>query len=289
MTDPGPWDEHGRHIGPTNPAGPAPDFAGPQQVPSAFPPPPRAANNRAGLMVAAVIAAVAVLAAAVVVVIQLNRGNDSTASAAPSSTTSRPAVTPVPANQLQSVRIAGPKLMTKPGSSEPVATLTVYEDFLCPFCGLYEKTYGATVQKLIDTGQIAVDYTMVSILGRGDRTSYSVRSGATAYCVADTDKGAFQKFHAALFADQPSESASTFPTNAQLLDQARQAGAGGSVADCVTGGKYLNMVNNAVDTAKIQGTPTIDLNGVDIADDLMNRLDPQTLIDKVNAITGNKQ
>jgi protein-disulfide isomerase len=312
MTQSGPWDSDRQ---PTDPgAGPgaglppvdhSPDtapnpiapqsFSGgyppspqlPPQFPPQFPPPPPPTKNRAGLMIVAVIAAIAVLTAiAVVVIRQTHTGSVSTAessTAASSSPTS-----PVPANQLQSVHIAAPNVITKPDSSEPLVTLTVYEDFLCPYCGLFEKTYGSSISKMIDAGQIAVDYTMVSILGRHNKSSYSVRSGAMAYCVADVDKGAFRRFHAALFAQQPDESANTFPTDDQLLDQARQAGATGSVPDCVHSGKYLTMVNNAVENSKIEGTPTINLNGQDVSDDLMNKFDPQTLIDKVNAITGNK-
>lgn len=239
-------------------------------------------------MVVAVFAAVAVITAIAVVAVRQTR-TDSVSTAEASTAASSAPMSPVPAGQLQSVRIAAPNVLTKPGSSEPLATLTVYEDFLCPYCGLFEKTYGPTIAKMIDAGQIGVDYTMVSVLGRHDKTSYSVRSGAMAYCVADVDKGAFRRFHAALFARQPEETATTFPADDQLLDQARQAGATGSVTDCVHSGKYLAMVNNAVENAKIEGTPTINLNGQDIADDLMNKFDPQTLIDKVNAITGDKR
>jgi len=236
-------------------------------------------------MVVAVIAAVAVVTALVVVVLVKTRSGSSDSISASPGTSSAP----VDPDQLKSVRIASPKLLTKPGSSDPMATLTVYEDFLCPFCGQYEQVYGPAIATLIDSGQLAVDYTMVSVLGRHSTASYSVRSGAMAYCVADADKAAFQRFHAALFADQPDETASTFPSDDQLLAQARKAGADDSVADCVHSGKYLDMVNKAVTTAKITGTPTLELNGKDIADDLMNKLDPQILIDKVTAITGNKR
>jgi protein-disulfide isomerase len=300
MTQPGPWDSDGRHIDPANGPGtapppvghgpyPAPNYAFPQQFGFGPPPPPPPAKNRSGLLIAAVIAVVAILTAAAVLVIRQTHTR-SAAIAAPTSaraSTTLPSA-PNPGSQPQSVHIAAPNVRTKPGSSEPLVTLTVYEDFLCPYCGLFEKTYGQTISNLIDGGQIAVDYTMVSVLGRHDKTSYSVRSGAMAYCVADVDKDAFRRFHAALFAQQPDEGAATFPTDDQLLDQARQAGATGSVADCVHSGKYLAMVNDAVDNAQIEGTPTINLNGQDIADDLMTKLGPTTLLDKVKAAAGNK-
>ena len=50
-----------------------------------------------------------------------------------------------------------------------------------------EQRFGTTVNKLIDTG-------------------------AAAYCVADESIDAFRRFHAALYAQQPEETATVFPT-----------------------------------------------------------------------------
>jgi hypothetical protein len=78
--------------------------------------------------------------------------------------------------------------------------------------------------------------------------------------------------------------ATTFPSDDQLIAQARQAGAPASVADCITGGKYRDMVNNGAKTAHIMGTPTVLLAGNDIADDLLRRLDPQALLDQIKSV-----
>lgn len=177
MTQPGPW-------------GPPPQY-GP-----GFPPPKK---SRTGWVMFAVIAVIALVAAGVAAVIVLRHENEPVGGAAATSSTDSG---PTP---LHSIHLAAANVVTKPGSSEPKATLTVYEDFLCPFCRRFEQVYGPTIGKLITDGRVAVDYTMVSILGRGDVTSYSVRAGAAAYCVADADTAAFQRFHAALFAHQPEE------------------------------------------------------------------------------------
>ena len=36
--------------------------------------------------------------------------------------------------------------------------LSLYEDFLCPHCGQFEKEFGPTVSTLVDSGVVAVDY-----------------------------------------------------------------------------------------------------------------------------------
>ena len=128
----------------------------------------------------------------------------------------------------KSIRVASSNLITDPGTGQPTVVLSMYEDFLCPYCGRFERDFGSTVSKLIDTGAVAADYYFVAILDRGDR-DYSSRAGAAAYCVADQSTDAFRRFHAALFAQQPEESASSFPDNSALIDSAQQAGAGDAI------------------------------------------------------------
>ena len=62
------------------------------------------------------------------------------------------------------VRVTSSKVVNQPGTSNPKAVVTFYEDFLCPACGNFERTFGPTVSKLIDIGAIAADYRMGSIL-----------------------------------------------------------------------------------------------------------------------------
>ena len=69
--------------------------------------------------------------------------------------------------------------------------------------------------------------------------------------MADADTAAFQRFHAALFANQPDEGAESYPSDDELVAQAEKAGAPDSVADCITSGKYRDMVNHAVKSAGI--------------------------------------
>ena len=121
------------------------------------------------------------------------------------------------------------QLITKDGGTEPKAVLSFYEDFLCPDCGGFEKGFGPTISKLIDTRRRGRRL----LHGRhpglpGDDTTRHAPANA-AYCVADETEptGAFRRFHAALFAQQPAEGAPA-PDDAALIEPARQAGA----ADC---------------------------------------------------------
>jgi protein-disulfide isomerase len=167
------------------------------------------------------------------------------------------------ADEGKAIRVASSKLVTKDGTTEPKVVLGMYEDFLCPACGAFEQAFGPTVSALIDSGAVAADYYMVAILDRPANKNYSSRAGAAAYCVADESNEAFRRFHAALYAQQPSEVGSAFPTDEQLIETARQAGAAGSVPSCVNSGRYIDMVGGLAKATGVTGTPTIRINGED--------------------------
>ncbi|MCV7176474.1 DsbA family protein [Mycolicibacterium sphagni] len=182
----------------------------------------------------------------------------------------------------QAVRITSSQLIKKDGSDEPKAVLSLYEDFQCPHCREFEKTFGPTITKLVDSGAVAADYYMVAILNSSFNKNYSTRAANAAYCVADENKDAFIRFHSALFANQPEEGSGAAPDNNALIETARQAGAAGSVPACINSGKHSDMVDGLAAAAKIQATPTIRLNGQDLSPS-----SPDDLIAKVKAIVGN--
>ncbi|MGH3967576.1 MAG: DsbA family protein, partial [Mycobacterium sp.] len=165
----------------------------------------------------------------------------------------------------QAIRVTSSRLITKSGVAEPKAVVAFYEDFLCPACGNFERTFGPTVAKLIDSGAIAADYYMVGLLSRPQNDDYSSRAGNAAYCVADVSVDAFRRFHTMLFSKnlQPDETGNTFPDNAQLIEHARVAGVVGTVPDCINSGKYIPMVEALPSTSGIRGTPTVRINGED--------------------------
>ena len=181
------------------------------------------------------------------------------------------------------VRVTSSKLVTAPGTSNPKVAISFYEDFLCPACGNFERTFGPTVSKLIDIGAIAADYSMVSILDSPKNQNYSSRAGAAALCVADDSLDAFRRFHTALYTTdiQPSERGTSFPDNSKLIELAREAGVSGGVPECINSGKYVSKVTGEAAAAKITATPTIKING-----DEYDPSTPDALVAKVKSIVG---
>ncbi|MGV0791856.1 DsbA family protein [Mycolicibacterium sp. XJ1819] len=184
------------------------------------------------------------------------------------------------AGEAHPIRVSSADVITEEGSSDPKAVISLYEDFLCPACGNFEQQFGPTINKLIDTGAVAADYHMVSILDRQGQ-GYSTRAANAAYCVADESTDAFRRFHAALFAQQPPEGVGPFPDNARLIEVARQAGVTGGVPDCIRSERYAEMVKGLATATGVKGTPTIRINGEDYSPTT-----PDALIEKVQEIVG---
>lgn len=182
--------------------------------------------------------------------------------------------------EAKSIRVTSSSLIKKEGTDEPKAVLGLYEDFLCPACGNFEKNFGPTVNKLIDTGAVAADYYMVSILDKQGQ-GYSSRASNAAYCVADASTDAFRRFHAALYAQQPEEGVGPFPDNSRLIEVARQAGVAGDVPQCITSDKYTAMAQGLAKATNVNSTPTIRINGQDYSPST-----PDALIAKIKEIVG---
>lgn len=187
--------------------------------------------------------------------------------------------------EAKAIRVATTDVITNEGTSDPKAVISLYEDFLCPVCQRFESQYGPTITQLIDSGAVAVDYYMVAILDSPATQNYSSRAGAAAYCVADEDKTPrkeiFSRFHAGMYAQQPSETGSVFPDNAALIETARQAGAVGDVPNCINSGRYLDMVGDLAGNTGVRATPTVKINGEDY-----QYSTPDALVAKVKEIVG---
>ena len=209
------------------------------------------------------------------------KSNDTTAT---STTTTQSSPTASQRSTSDTVRATSSNLVTQPGTTKPKAVVSFYEDFLCPACGNFERTFGPTVSKLIDIGAIAADYSMVSILDSPRNQNYSSRAGAAALCVADESTDAFRRFYNGLFSSgiMPNERGTSFPDNTRLIEIAQEAGASGTVPDCVNSGKCLSQVTGEAVAANITAVPTIKINGEDY--------EPSTLdamVAKIKDIVGN--
>jgi protein-disulfide isomerase len=161
---------------------------------------------------------------------------------------------------------------TTDGAASDAVVVTVYSDYLCPYCGEFESTNGATLGELRAQGDIVIEYHPVSILDRlAQGSAYSTRAAAAAALVADRAPEAFVGFDAALFAQQPAEGTTGW-TDVEIAGIARGAGVPEEVVAVIESSEYLSGADSFVPwvTAATEqaaqdlgslGTPTVLLDG----------------------------
>jgi protein-disulfide isomerase len=148
--------------------------------------------------------------------------------------------------------------------SAPVK-VTVYEDFICPFCGQFEAASRTALQKDIEQGKVQFQYHVLSFLDRSSSTRYSTRAANALAVVLDKDGPAVAKqFHDLLFENQPAENSAGLP-DSRLIQLAVQAGANRKdVQKGIDGLEFQQWVKNVTDQASragVNATPTVRING----------------------------
>ncbi|GAA0968650.1 DsbA family protein [Actinocorallia libanotica] len=159
----------------------------------------------------------------------------------------------------------GSIVMAKAGVSAPV--LEVYEDFQCPACKNLEETSGDTIKRLAAEGKVKVVYRPFRLFSQDPLKSNSERAANAALC-APGDK--WVRFHDRIFANQPREGSVGFE-NDDLIDWAGESGiSGAEFESCVKEGQktaqVTAMTEHALNTAKVESTPTVMLDGQNITD-----------------------
>ncbi len=181
-----------------------------------------------------------------------------------------------PPNATQEAGITINSTGTKPEGTVP--HVVAYEDYQCPGCAAYEKSYGEAFLKLIDEGKITFEVRTAHFLNDVNRNGNQKSSSRAAMAAAAADQvGKYREYHAAVFKNQPQEGVGY--TDEQLTgDFAEQAGITGE--DLATFKKlyeqktyegFIERSNKAMGEAGVTSTPTYRVNGKDL-----KFVDPQT-------------
>lgn len=156
-----------------------------------------------------------------------------------------------------------------------VLDIQMYVDYLCPICGQFEETNGEYITSLLENGNTTVEIHPIAILDRlSQGTKYSTRAVNAAACVADSSPNDYYAFHNLLFANQPAENTAGLSDD-ELIALTVEAGVDNAddIAACIRDQQFKTWVaastaralngpipNSNVD--KVQGTPTVIVNGV---------------------------
>lgn len=160
------------------------------------------------------------------------------------------------------------------GEADAKVTLTVYADFMCPYCGQFERVNGEAIDSLVSDGTIKLEIHPMSFLdAQSNGSQYSTRAANAFVTIAAADQTAALAFNQLLFANQPSEGSSGL-TDAQLADFATQAGASPEVVAKIADLSYTGWIDELTQQAfnsGITGTPTVKINGETFTGDIYNR------------------
>lgn len=151
------------------------------------------------------------------------------------------------------------------GDDDAPVEVTVYEDMMCPYCGLFEQVSSDRLKEYAESGDVQVRYHVVSFLDRASEDRYSTRAANALAVVLDTaGREAAVEFHDALFENQPEEGGAGLSDD-EMIEMAVEAGASedairGPIEDL----KFEPWVENATEEWSkrgFTGTPAVAVNG----------------------------
>ncbi|MBC9724609.1 thioredoxin domain-containing protein [Streptomyces sp. TRM68367] len=156
------------------------------------------------------------------------------------------------------------------GKASAKSKLTVWEDFRCPACKVFEQAYRSTIHELTNAGQLKVEYHLATIIDGNMRGTGSRNAANAAACAQDAGK--FPAYHDVLYDNQPPETEDAFADKSRLIELAGKVDGLDTPAfrSCVENGTHNSWVeksNEAFQKAGFQGTPTVLLDGKNIYQD----------------------
>jgi protein-disulfide isomerase len=149
------------------------------------------------------------------------------------------------------------------GDAAAPVKLEVYLDYMCPFCGRFERANADELNRVVADGTVRLEVYPLSFLDKASNgTRYSTRAANAVATVADRAPDKVLALNQALFARQPEEGSEGL-TNEQIATLAGSAGIPQEVISAFPSRTFEPWIANVTDTAfgsGITGTPTVKIN-----------------------------
>ena len=146
----------------------------------------------------------------------------------------------------------------------------VFQDFMCPYCGAFERANSTELKAMVDAGTVRLVIHPMSFLDQQSGTArYSTRAANALFTVYKAEPDKALAFNAALYENQPQEG-TPGPSDDQLKSLATGVGVSQAVADSFTSMTNEAAVVQATQSAFSSGvtsTPTVKINGEKLTGD----------------------
>lgn len=150
------------------------------------------------------------------------------------------------------------------GKADAPVTVDIYQDFICPYCGEFERANSADIAALVDSGQMRLRLHPMNFLDNASLgTKYSSRAANALVTVYKAEPDKTLAVNAALFANQPAENTAGL-TDEEIAQLAISAGVSPSVVATFTDQANVDFATQSskdADKDGITGTPTILIDG----------------------------
>ncbi len=201
------------------------------------------------------------------------------------------AAKPADTRNTDTTRVVAPGNVTATGAI-PIGSATapvkveIYLDYMCPFCGRFERANSSELERLVAEGTVRVELYALSFLDKTSLgTKYSTRAANAVATVADRAPDRVLAFNAALFSRQPNEGSAGL-SDSDIAALAQSVGVAGDVVDSFAAGTFQPWIAEVTDAAfgnGISGTPTVKINGKVYQGDLYTA---GPLTQAINAVRG---
>ncbi len=150
------------------------------------------------------------------------------------------------------------------GKADAPVTVDLYFDYMCSFCGQFEKANASELTRLVADGKARIELHPLAFLDQlSSGTEYSTRSASAVAAVAEAAPDKVWDFHRALYAQQPAEGSKGLSDD-QIAAIATAAGVPAAVIATFGDATYRPWIASTTQQsfdAGIEHTPTIKING----------------------------
>ena len=157
------------------------------------------------------------------------------------------------------------------GRTDAPVRLEIYLDYMCPYCGRFERANSGEIERMVADGTVRVELHPLSFLDKNSHGNrYSTRAANAVATTADRAPDKVLALNNALYAHQPAEGTAG-PSDDELAALATTSGVPQEVVDTFRNGVFETWIATSTDaafTTGITGTPTVKINGTVFTQDL---------------------